>query len=149
MKKKAVKGSLRSPNSLMFILIVGGCMKKLRSFMPIFLVSVLMLMFTAVCYAQGTDPTAVSDPWAMVMNILTPALSFGAVWIFKNWLAPNVPGVIVVALIVPIASGLIALITYFIGVPGVSFVWQFVLGILSNFISQIIVQAKNYQAGNP
>jgi hypothetical protein len=75
-----------------------------------------------------------------LIQILTPLVVFGVVELVK-WILPKVPGWALVAVIVPLLSAAVTLITQaFTGAEG--FLAQFAWGFLAVFVNELVRQLK-------
>jgi len=80
--------------------------------------------------------------------VLTPVVVYLAVQLFKV-ITPVLPGWVLVSIVVPIASALIAWITQLLSAGGdVGFWAQVVLGLLAVFINEIIKQINQARTGS-
>lgn len=99
------------------------------------IMTLAMLAFTTVTFALGQDVPEVdlTSP-TVILGILTPVLTLGAVWAAKK-IIPSLQG-IGTLIAVPVIAGLITLISNAFVDNDLSWILQLVLGMGSVFLNQ-------------
>ena len=110
----------------------------------LFLIAVLTLAIAPAFLFAATDTTAVvinslttvptQSTLTLIVTILTPLVVYGATWVIGTFL-PKIPSVLITTLVVPVLSGVAALIATLLGSTNPWYI-QLALGFAATFVHE-------------